>query len=283
MKRDMTILNRRQRAFTLIEPFDADFVGAQDKLPVARKGFTLIELLIVIAVIAMLVAIAVPSLVMAKSLAKRAVCSGNLRGMHIAMLFYLEDNDGQFFPYVEDTPDGDLWYWGLEVVGGPEGERVIDKDRARLARYFSYGDNVKICPSIRREVSYFKPKFDLAGYGYAINRCMLSDLFDGVKFEQITRPTDTAVWADSMQINIWQAPASPSNPMLEEWYFLDNRGPAPATFHFRHRRECNAAFADGSVRDLQPYWLDSRCDGLVGRPELPVAPTEVSPILKLDK
>src|SRR2546425_9551782 len=34
--------------------------------------------------------------------------------------------------------------------------------------------------------------------------------------------------ADAAQVNTWQAPASPSNPMLEEWYYVDNSTNQPA-------------------------------------------------------
>jgi prepilin-type N-terminal cleavage/methylation domain-containing protein len=52
------------------------------------KGFTLIELLVVIVLIAMLVAIAVPSLAKAKETAKRLSCSANLRSIGTGLKAY---------------------------------------------------------------------------------------------------------------------------------------------------------------------------------------------------
>jgi len=274
---------RRSGAFTLIElPFDKLRVVRQR----GRVAFTLIELLVVIAIIAVLAGILMPSLASARQLARKAVCSSNLRSMQAALSLYLEDNNRAYFPYQEMRPDGTLWYWGFEPSnsGATEGTRPLDLARARLAPYFTNSGKMKICPNVPREASYFKPKFGLAGYGYAINYQMLPDVGGGsVRFDQITRPSETVAWADSVQINTWQAPASPSNPMLEDWYYLDNHKTSPADFHFRHQKLCNAVFADGSVRDLAPVSLDARCDGLVGRPEDPVTGSQVPPLLKLDK
>ena len=61
--------------------------------------------------------------------------------------------------------------------------------------------------------------------------------------------------ADAAQVNTWQAPASPSNPMLEEWYYIDNSTDQP-NGHFRHGQKANAAFCDGHV-DLEKFVLGS--------------------------
>ncbi len=53
-----------------------------------QEGFTLIELLVVVAIIALLVAILVPSLNQAREMAKRAVCAHNLRQIGLAAALY---------------------------------------------------------------------------------------------------------------------------------------------------------------------------------------------------
>jgi prepilin-type N-terminal cleavage/methylation domain-containing protein len=60
------------------------------------RAFTLVELLVVVAIIAVLIALLLPSLGRAREMAKRAVCASNLRQNAMACLMYAEDNKGWF-------------------------------------------------------------------------------------------------------------------------------------------------------------------------------------------
>ncbi len=236
------------------------------------RGFTLIELLVCVAIVGVLMALLLPAVRHGRMLASRTVCQSNLRTMNTAFHMYLDDHDGRWFPWREDTPEGVLWYFGLEPKGGPaaEGQRPLDKSRARLASYLGptgASGGVELCPSLPIRAPYFKRKFQYASYGYGINGYMLDGLPGaermGVRrMSQVQAPSDTITWADAIQINTFQAPASPANPMLEEWYFLDGL-PLPK-FHFRHARTLSAAFADHSVQVMHPRSLDARCDGRAG-------------------
>ena len=61
-----------------------------------HHGFTLIELLVVVAIIAVLVAMLLPSLVRARRSAKITVCSSQLRQMGVATAMYAGDYNDQF-------------------------------------------------------------------------------------------------------------------------------------------------------------------------------------------
>lgn len=59
------------------------------------KAFTLIELLVVIAIIAILMAILMPALHIAREQGKRAVCLSHLRQLTMGWMLYAEDYDGK--------------------------------------------------------------------------------------------------------------------------------------------------------------------------------------------
>jgi prepilin-type N-terminal cleavage/methylation domain-containing protein len=60
----------------------------------ARAGFTLIEVLVVVAIIALLVAILLPSLSKARLQARRTMCLNNIRSMEQAHWMYMTSNNG---------------------------------------------------------------------------------------------------------------------------------------------------------------------------------------------
>ncbi|MBN1125406.1 MAG: prepilin-type N-terminal cleavage/methylation domain-containing protein [Sedimentisphaerales bacterium] len=60
-----------------------------------RKAFTLIELLVVIAIIGILLSILIPSLKVAKEIAKRTICLAHMHGIGTAWTLYADDNDGR--------------------------------------------------------------------------------------------------------------------------------------------------------------------------------------------
>lgn len=246
------------------------------------RGFTLVELLAVIAVISLLAALVVPVVTRARAAGQGAACTSNLRQMQMAYTMYLADHEGRLFEYEEGTTKGKtLYYFGLASQGA-EGSRPIDKSKAKLAPYFEQIGGVEICPAIPYRAPYFKQKFDMASYGYGINAYFLTDVpvrdpaQRVVSFSQIRRPSETIAWGDAIQVNVWQAPASPQRPMLEEWYWLDAN--APPKFHFRHGGQANVVMADGHVCSFKPERLDARCDGLSGYIEPPGEDYHLRPV-----
>ncbi|NQT00694.1 MAG: prepilin-type N-terminal cleavage/methylation domain-containing protein [Planctomycetes bacterium] len=77
-----------------------------------KNAFTLIELLVVIAIIALLLAILMPALQRVKEQAREQACRANLKGIGLAVLMYLDDNDDRMPDFHTHTGacNGHLWY-----------------------------------------------------------------------------------------------------------------------------------------------------------------------------
>ena len=150
---------------------------------------------------------------------------------------------------------------------GAEGDHPFDAQMGALWPYLT-GRGVELCPSLNYALGQFKLKARGAAYGYGYN-LHLSAMTSKppVPAARILRPTDTTLLADAAQVNTFQAPASRSNPMLEEFYYVStNRN--EATAHFRHAQRARVAFADGHVamEKMEAGSLDQNLSGqFVGR------------------
>jgi len=141
-------------------------------------GFTLIELLVVIAVIALLIAISVPSLQNSRQQAKAVLCSSNISQLLLGLVMYETENDT--LPYAfDDTllepPPGGYpgnfafdrkgWWWfnyisdysrknkGLKAALWCPSRRIKDP-KFDYVLHGNYGVNLSICKSSRGRKSH---------------------------------------------------------------------------------------------------------------------------------
>jgi len=81
-----------------------------------KKGFTLVELLVVIGIIALLATILLPYLDLAKELARRTICKGNISAIIVGMRQYATDDKDNMFPNDSPTISGTS-YIGVTMGG----------------------------------------------------------------------------------------------------------------------------------------------------------------------
>lgn len=72
-----------------------------------RFGFSLIELLVVVVIIALLIAVLIPSLSIAKERARRVVCSNNVNQFIVGLLIYAEGSSGKLPSSHSEAAPGD--------------------------------------------------------------------------------------------------------------------------------------------------------------------------------
>jgi len=213
-----------------------------------RRAFTLIELLVVIAILAILAALLLPVLARSKTSAWRADCQSNLRQLVLATELYWDDNGGYCFKWSYGVTNSGQLYWFGWLGNGAEGQRPLDLSAGVLYPYLQ-ASKVRLCPSLNYALAQFKLKANQAIYGYGYNLALSAPR---VNANQLKRPTETALFADAAQVNDFETPASPANPMLEEWYYVSwatNYGSSSyyPNGHFRHAQKANAAFCDGHI------------------------------------
>jgi len=131
-----------------------------------KKGFTLIELLIVIAIIAILAALLIPVVQMAKEKANQAVCMSNLKQIGLAYQIYAQDWNGYLPPLCTAPSQYDygsyLWMYGYYCTLG-----LLTQGWSTGKPKYITNPGVLFCPSAggpyAPTLAQFQSNFELAG------------------------------------------------------------------------------------------------------------------------
>ena len=232
-----------------------------------HKAFTLIELLVVIAVIALLLAILLPALKIAKQQASAAVCMSNEHQLVLIWGLYFDDNDG--FVVDSDTGDTTTGYYDYgsitihtfvadpqDVNGNLSNTCVSDKVRGyKKGALWPYMESHKVfrCP---HDTRYRKPPatdqysfatnliggFRSYSMGAPLSQWGLSatgtkeNLVVIEKFSESVNPSFKIVWLEEMDGLGWNHRTW--NMELDEYSWVD-------PFAIWHNGSSTFAFADG--------------------------------------
>lgn len=134
---------------------------------IRRRAFTLVELLVVISIIALLLAILMPSLQKAREQAKRIQCMSNLRQIALGFYFYAADNDNRlpsrtpihtsmyYVAWTEQMISPYYWRYYFEKRANPQYDYFKKYWNAKYIGNF----NVMRCPSDKGDVSNLTGSF----------------------------------------------------------------------------------------------------------------------------
>jgi prepilin-type N-terminal cleavage/methylation domain-containing protein len=118
-----------------------------------KRGFTLIELLVVVAIIAVLIALLLPSLQRVRTMSKITVCMNNLRQWGTIHTLFANDNNGQFI----DNPRCDR--------GSPENVHMYNFANYLMDK-FKASESMFFCPLKPGKLKLIWGWYTNIGYNY---------------------------------------------------------------------------------------------------------------------
>lgn len=187
-----------------------------------KSAFTLIELLVVISIIAVLMAILMPSLQAAKKQASASACLSNVKNLSMGWFMYLNDNDNRIMSANDEgeTRKGAFVGW-ISIPENENGEKqdltqtspeVTDEDEIRgikKGKLYPYVGSHRPyrCPSNHTLSRYDNSRIYVSySIPYCLNGNPSNDESKQVKnFSKIKRPSTRYNFVEASETRNWNA------------------------------------------------------------------------------
>ncbi|MHB1158277.1 MAG: type II secretion system protein [Phycisphaerales bacterium] len=213
-------------------------------------GFTLVELLVVISIIALLIAILLPSLSKARLTAQQIQCLNLLKQYGVANELYADTFNGWYVPIVQHYGTPSAGYWLRNSIFFES--LSVDKDTGPYANNFMLPRRMT-CPNATFALQSPSPTNDQYNgvYSYGFNYGFLStsaaDAYVGFRRSQIVSPSGKLCLSDSLDWWVgWYG----------SFHYVDESTPATATPAYRHFDGANILFFDTHVGFLPREQVD---------------------------
>lgn len=238
----------------------------------ARKAFTLVELLVVIGIIALLIAILLPSLQKAREAANSVKCASNMRQLASGVQLFAHEhkgyvpkawfNDEPFLPASADTRYS--WEWRFPAWGW---DSVLLKYLKNREVFRCPSDGSEVLRGEQFPPSEYEagvdPKVDDLPSSYRYNLSHHAWAFDAFKLARLRKSNLAILFAEGN--------TTYTNPGFTRWHHVSTHEPIgpgrpPELFHIsltekspiahnRHNKRANYAFADSHVESM--LWEDT--------------------------
>ncbi|MEM1211579.1 MAG: type II secretion system protein [Planctomycetota bacterium] len=237
-----------------------------------RPGFTLIELLVVISIIALLIAVLLPTLAASRNSARTLQCLSSIRQMSNLVAIYGNDNNG-FMPSAQSTYDSDgdgaitpsdaavegtqggFWFEVLQIALEGTGSNLLYTEMANQKETNLFWS----CPEWEDSDRFTDVGFR-TGYGFTRQPEAVSTSFGGqnvvqhwnasgaIEFwrpEDLTFPTKRAIIGDASDWGIFHQGLT-----AYEFGFGNNLNTLDLHRHLAPVGGTNLAFADGHAESI---------------------------------